>query len=468
MTNLALYYRICDAVKHHYFKSKRYGNIPMEEFYNEEMFKLSIKVHVSSDFEAVRNMINERGWKSFTQEEIIEIQNRVFKRNLTGQEISFMLNGGYNKGLPSVYERHLNIIYNRKQDKVAINFRDTGFSFNYGKSRYYPNKTTDPILTKTKKFWWFKKTKGELKVREFKINHQLPDAIEYAMRKIFKLSEIEDRYDVVFYTHRSDDNFGAPDLLFRKVLESSDLVKGIEESHKVSFPKAIKRHFHVCELPIIAKLIEPDDYNKICQILSKFYDGDDKGLALETVIQQLYASQFEDHKDFPSWAIRDAMYEHLKLSRKLNLKIKSYKRLMQIHEECSSLLRNRYSKPISVKKKFLKCFNGFKGDYELITTRARLNKEGEQMIHCVAGYAKRINQGRCCIVSILWEDGHRYTAEIRHLPDINVFYIEQLQGYKNSIHGSPPKELYEKIFKECGIHNTHPLLVKSEPDAIPV
>lgn len=470
MTNLTLYYRLCDAVKEYF--SKKYRDLDkkqMEEYADADIFKLSVKVYSCKEFDEIRELIKKRGWKSFSEEELKEVQMNVFKFDV-GKTDPLGFQCELDRGLPKVYNRTFNVIYNREHDKIAINFRDKGFAYNFNARRYYPLNISEPVLTKTNKFWYFKRPKKgkKLQVREFKINHTLPDVLEYAIRKVFNMTEVEDEYDISFYTYANDEEYGAPDLLFRRVLENRDLMQVIEESHKTSLPKAIKRQVHISDLPNLARIVNSEDYNKLCQALSKDWQ-DVTEIALENLIMSVYHNQF-DEKDasrLSGWLIGDIIREHIMLSRKLNLKIKSFKRLIDIHNECSTLLRNNYDSNISVKKKFLKCFNGFQGDYELITTRSRLNQEGKQMNHCVASYGDRINRGDCCIVSILWTDGHRYTAEIRQYSESKRFYIEQLQGYKNCIHGKPPQELYDKILNECGITDGIPK-INNQPEIIPV
>lgn len=123
----------------------------------------------------------------------------------------------------------------------------------------------------------------------------------------------------------------------------------------------------------------------------------------------------------------------------LNLKIKSYRRLLEEHDKLAIKLRYKETKTIKIPKdskfKNLKLSN----DFEEIKTRKRIIEESVKQNNCVWSYAEDINKDKCRIYSTMYK-GKRYTLEIRKRK--NKFILVQLRGVCNS---SAPIELHEKI-----------------------
>lgn len=210
MTNLALYYRFVDAVRKYYSTSKR-GAGPKEcteIIQTEDCFLFKVKLTESIGFDAFSEFMKSRGWKPFTEEERKYAKTEIFKVPAETPDFleNYSLSSSFSMPPPfklsEVYRRYLCLVYNKKQDKIAICYKDTGFGWAYLKNRYYPINSNQPILTKTNKFWVFKRPhKKKLQVREFKINDSLSDPIEYAMRSVFNLTDIEEKHDIQFYNN---------------------------------------------------------------------------------------------------------------------------------------------------------------------------------------------------------------------------------------------------------------------------
>ncbi len=67
--------------------------------------------------------------------------------------------------------------------------------------------------------------------------------------------------------------------------------------------------------------------------------------------------------------------------------------------------------------------------YEVLTNQQQLSREGEEMHHCVGGYAKRCKAGRIHILSGKGPNGERFTLEIAR--ENNKFIVSQLLGAYN-------------------------------------
>lgn len=126
-------------------------------------------------------------------------------------------------------------------------------------------------------------------------------------------------------------------------------------------------------------------------------------------------------------------------SKKVNLKIKSIKRIYEEHDKLTKELYERETPTIKIKKNSK--FRNLKLDeeFEKITTKKRLIQETRQQKHCVWSYGKDINNDNCMIYSTIFNE-KRYTLEIRKKR--NKYILAQIQGFRNS---EAPQELINII-----------------------
>lgn len=102
----------------------------------------------------------------------------------------------------------------------------------------------------------------------------------------------------------------------------------------------------------------------------------------------------------------------------VNLKIKSYKKLEQAHNDLSNelLMKASHSKQEKLvdkkKSKFVRLRTMLPEEFEWITNNKRLQTESTIMGHCVWSYADRIKKDKCAIYSMFYKpDNCRYTIE---------------------------------------------------------
>jgi hypothetical protein len=132
---------------------------------------------------------------------------------------------------------------------------------------------------------------------------------------------------------------------------------------------------------------------------------------------------------------------------KLNLKIKSYNRLVQEHDRISFSISAANIPEIKPHKKYPKIDS--EGDFEIekIIDKKRLLIESEIQKHCVKTYSHSINSGRCCIYSFTDKrDKKRYTLEIQKKYNESkelVFFLNQIRGKFNA---APSHEVLFEVY----------------------
>ena len=129
-------------------------------------------------------------------------------------------------------------------------------------------------------------------------------------------------------------------------------------------------------------------------------------------------------------------------SKKVNLKIKSIKRIYEEHDKITKEMYEKETPTIKIKKdskfKNLKLSE----EFEKITTKKRLIQETRQQKHCVWSYGKEINNDNCMIYSTIF-NRKRYTLEIRKKR--NKYILAQIQGFKNS---EAPQDLINIVISQ--------------------
>lgn len=154
----------------------------------------------------------------------------------------------------------------------------------------------------------------------------------------------------------------------------------------------------------------------------------------------LELKEYDEYYEDKLYIIKDYVRMKLQSSDKiLNLKIKSYKRICEEHDNISIKLRQKETKIIKIPKnskfKNLKLGN----EFEEIKTKKRIVEESVKQDNCVWMYADYINKDKCRIFSTMFED-KRYTLEIRKRR--NKFVLVQIEG---KYHSKAPNQLITNI-----------------------
>lgn len=128
------------------------------------------------------------------------------------------------------------------------------------------------------------------------------------------------------------------------------------------------------------------------------------------------------------------------LKRKIKIKYNSRKKLKEEHDRLSREYEIKGMK-VPKKSKFNKLRKMLPNDFEWIKNKQRIVQEGNNMDHCVATYAEKVNKDKCAIYSLLYKPTNiRYTIEF--VTDNQNYKIAQIQGRGNS---GCPKEVREYI-----------------------
>lgn len=130
--------------------------------------------------------------------------------------------------------------------------------------------------------------------------------------------------------------------------------------------------------------------------------------------------------------------------RKINLKIKSYKRIENEHNELA-MKNGLRGQRLEIRKDnpFLKL--KFPDEFEMIKDVERLYQEGVLNRNCVFSYLDYINSGKCMIYSTIYEE-ERHTIEIG-IED-NKFILKQIMTYANSEANSKLVKEIKKILEK--------------------
>jgi hypothetical protein len=132
---------------------------------------------------------------------------------------------------------------------------------------------------------------------------------------------------------------------------------------------------------------------------------------------------------------------------KLNMKMKSYNRLVQDHDRISFNISATNIPAIKPHKKYPQINSEGNFEIEKIVDKKRLIIESEIQKHCVKTYSHSINSGRCCIYSFLDKrDKKRYTLEIQKKYNESkelVFFLNQIRGKFNA---APSHEILFEVY----------------------
>jgi hypothetical protein len=202
--------------------------------------------------------------------------------------------------------------------------------------------------------------------------------------------------------------------------ESDEKIKSIQFDYKTNY----KLHIHQIILDYLTVRFEirKPDYSK-----KQFINSDSSNYQWSIIVDYLSMCSTQNLK--------------------LNLKIKSYNRLVQEHDRISFSISATNIPAIKPHKKYPKIDS--EGDFEIekIIDKKRLLIESEIQKHCVKTYSHSINSGRCCIYSFIDKrDKKIYTLEIQKKYNESkelVFFLNQIKGKFNA---APSHEVLFEVY----------------------
>lgn len=199
------------------------------------------------------------------------------------------------------------------------------------------------------------------------------------------------------------------------------------------------------------KWVENNEINKLLTTDSLAHNI--KGLTEKYRIQEFFISYFwetlkykKDYygNDVEFWDFRfiasDYINFKINAKEKINLKTKSFQRLLELHDEVIP------KKEITSKRLIIKETNPFlklklPSKFIRIESTEQLYEEGQLNKNCVYSYLDLINQEKCIIYTTNWRR-KKYTIEITM--EDKIFQLKQISGYCNSV---APQDLKDRINK---------------------
>ncbi len=286
--------------------------------------------------------------------------------------------------------------------------------------------------------------------------------------------------------YRSDESF--PEInqklnhLPNKVLRGCDSFEEVLDkiTKNRPVPKILKSKMSLEDIISLYNLVEYDEVDKIIKFLYDYHEflSGDLGffnvicnymyLRLGITIPNKLTKKFDLSTSGEKVIHTGDVYCHevadyvriLKmLDKKINLNIRSVKRLRAEHDEMARKIKAASIPDIKVKRLYPDIKSG--GDFvvEKIQDKHRLMVESEIQNHCVKTYASSINSGNCCIYSFLDKmDGKRYTLEVQVHKNTETrkqaFILNQIKGKFNC---SPPLETLSRaiaLLNAAGVYGS--------------
>lgn len=132
-----------------------------------------------------------------------------------------------------------------------------------------------------------------------------------------------------------------------------------------------------------------------------------------------------------------------KLHEKVSIGFKSYKKLVEAHDDMSKRERNRLHR-VSVPKdsRFNELRKLLPKDFEWVKGGKRLQQEGITMNHCVNSYYSYINEDKIAIYHLTMPDGYMATIEFKQIKN-GKYRIIQMYGYHNE---ECPQEIWDYVY----------------------
>ena len=346
---------------------------------------------------------------------------------------------------PRMTNRFLCVMYDTKEDKIAVSNFATGYDFAFHKKRFYPVRKKDHVLTYTKKIYTFtRRARANNAVQPGKgVRLAKGCNVSDKLEKCTHLAEIKQIMMGIDY---------APEIneTCEKFLGTTSNYDVIEKVHKIKLPKVLCG-FEPKELHrLISVLRDKNELTQLCMYIKsgkkKEYEAHDLMLLLTHMM--FAGSDLRYNYNHEVYLIRDYIDGCIKLKKTMSIKMKSLKRVKEEHQRMSREIMLMGIKEFKVHEDYINMFKDFPIQAELIQDKKRLLQESWDLEHCVGTYHGQINKGSCCIISIPWE-GEQYTLQVSRdvyalgpLKDKHGFKMVQLRGQRNK---SAPAELTKLI-----------------------
>lgn len=426
-------------------------------------FEMDGKTFDLNSFEGVSELIVEK-------KDVKKIDD-IFSGPPVNKKVEFILRYSKKYDRLEYYKNLHTIEKNRNRDKYYIRHDQNKFFSVNDKNhvRIYPNKRMVRYMSNKSVLYYRPSYKNQEDNFCLKINRRLLNL--HLGNDLYKSDE---RFE--------EENSSVQHLsnkCFRGCSNLDGVLQRITKGRPV--PKVLKNKFGIGEVISLYNLVDYDEMDKIIKFLYDYYDffsinyfsilenyyGIRFGILVpdkskkQFLLSSTRSDSFEMHPLANGYShqigiIRDYIRMSVTLGKKVNMTIRSIKRLIQEHDELVRKITSDKIPKIKVHRSYPKIDSGLDLIVEKIEDKSRLIAESEIQKHCVKTYAQKINKGLCCIYSLYdKEKGSRYTIEVvsvkNKIQKRQIFLLNQMRGKFNTNPNADVFERTTKLLKNAGV-----------------
>jgi hypothetical protein len=215
-----------------------------------------------------------------------------------------------------------------------------------------------------------------------------------------------------------------------KDIKSLDDFYGFFTGKNRNIPNRLRKALSPEDLLRLIRIVPGEYLNAVALTLKQNPDIKYDEYVLEHIIWAYYKSIISGDQRPRYNAVQSYVHSCLGLGRKLNMRIKSAKRLESEFEKLHSTRRlDRAPAFRTDPKLIMKELNHGEVKLELIKNKKRLGQEAARMKNCVTDYAQEITDGECAIYHVQYR-GRPYTMEVIHGPK-KTLRLGEVAGLSN-------------------------------------
>lgn len=228
------------------------------------------------------------------------------------------------------------------------------------------------------------------------------------------------------------------------IWESHSKKELFEKRFNIELDNAINKYsiFNAYLMANAMKYVKKEEYQKLKSLSNKELI---KCCSVNDLFEMYYKKHLKNYIDDCDHHlyIEDYCFMSIKMKKTFNLKIKSFNRLVNEHNELAIIYNSKFVKKIKIPENSVFLKLKLPKEYKLIKTKKALIEEAVLNRNCVASYDDKINKGSSVIYTRIYKD-KRYTIEIKKKTSKgkHTFYVNQLYGKKNS---KAPEELHNEL-----------------------
>jgi hypothetical protein len=195
-------------------------------------------------------------------------------------------------------------------------------------------------------------------------------------------------------------------------------------------PNRLKQALSATDLLTLIKIVPGEYLNAVAATLKKTPTLKNDEYVLDHLLWAFYQESIKGDGKVRYNAVRSYIASCRGLGKKLNMRIKSVKRLEEEQEKLIAKRQlDRAPKFGTSSKLILRQLDHGEVQIELIKNKKRLGQEAARMNNCVTDYAQEITDGECAIYHVQYR-GRPYTMEVMHGPK-KTLRLGEVAGLSN-------------------------------------